>query len=280
MRVSRSFLLPVALLVTVLRPTSGIAAEPHSWCVTGQALSPTLGDTATNQIISHVCNQTQFNDCCSSRWGLKCVQAASSYEHSTTGNDICGRYQWAQGPIKNTQQYYPRDFNLFAVAGDATGLADVEGPVGGGNITTASSFSLNGSQQEPVAVVANFELTLNGSGTVYGAVDYATSPLHDSKNVTYADGTRPTSSVPSPINFYTAQVNLTHMSAQMALYNTNGTATTKLNQAITFTGSDQEMNVFTLNSSLLTGTTSFIFNVPQNSAVIINVNGTLFECDY
>jgi hypothetical protein len=106
------------------------------------------------------------------------VQAAAIYGMYTGVGDYCGRYAWRQGPIANTQQYYPRDFNLFTLgdakglSGDATGLVDVAGPVAAQGNITASSFSLNGIQQGPVALVAKGNIDLKVGGTVWGSVSY------------------------------------------------------------------------------------------------------------
>jgi len=132
-----SSVLYAVVFSTLFLPALGIASEPHSWCVPGAGLNTDGStDATTNKIVDYVCGLSPkgsggFGDCCvqtagilsTPRWGLACVQKAADYAMNTLkAGDVCGRYAWAQGPIANTQQYYPRDFNLFTL-GDATGLA-------------------------------------------------------------------------------------------------------------------------------------------------------------
>jgi choice-of-anchor A domain-containing protein len=280
------------VLSTLFMPALGMASEPHSWCVPGAGLNTDGStDATTNKTIDYVCGLSPkgsggFGDCCvqtvgivsTPRWSLACVQKAADYAMNTlNAGDVCGRYAWAQGPIANTQQYYPRDFSLFTL-GDATGLGDVSGPVAAQGNVTASSFALNGSEQDPVALVAQGAVTLKVGGTVYGAVYYSSTSSNgfsDTTSVHYANGgTRPTKPTnPSPVNFATASTALLNMSKQLNIYDVNGTTSPPSNHAITFTGTDPELNVFSFPSSYLTNTTVFTFKVPSGSAVIINVSG-------
>ena len=283
-----SSVLYAVVFSTLFLPALGIASEPHSWCVPGAGLNTDGStDATTNKIVDYVCGLSPkgsggFGDCCvqtagilsTPRWGLACVQKAADYAMNTLkAGDVCGRYAWAQGPIANTQQYYPRDFNLFTL-GDATGLADVSGPVAAQGNVTASSFSLNGIESDGVALVAQGNVTLKVGGTVYGSVYYGNT-FSDTTSVHYTNGgTRPTKPTnPSPVNFGTASTALLNMSKQLNLYDVNGTTSPPSNHAITFTGTDPELNVFSFPSSYLTNTTVFTFKVPSGSAVIINVSG-------
>jgi choice-of-anchor A domain-containing protein len=198
--------------------------------------------------------------------------------------DICGRYAWAQGPIgTDNKQYYPRDFSLFALGGNVTGFPDVAGPVAAAGNVTASGFSLSGGRQEQIALLATGTVDFT-SGTVYGAIIYGTTYNNHGQTVTLVNPSDPNAPPVLPAktdftalkSFFTkAATRLADMSGQVNLYSPATTAT-KANQTVTFTGPnlDQELNVFSLDSGLLTGTTSFVFNVPQGSFVIINVGGT------
>ena len=159
MRLVQGMSFSTVVLSALLMPAVGTAAPwTHSWCVPGAPLTspaPTGTDANLVNAFNAVC--TALPACCSNtssgHWGLACVQKAANIVRQNNWtvsgkNDYCGRYAWAQGPIANTQQYYPRDFSLFTL-GDAT-LTDVEGPVAAGGNVTASSFSLNSIQQDPV----------------------------------------------------------------------------------------------------------------------------------
>jgi choice-of-anchor A domain-containing protein len=244
-------------------------------------------DATTNKVVDYVCglnpkgSNDEFSNCCvqtasflvTSRWTLACVQKAADYAKNTLkAGDVCGRYAWAQGPIWYTKQYYPRDFNLFTL-GDATGLGDVEGPVAAQGNVTATSFSLNGKHADLYALIAQGNINLNVGGTVYGRVSYDGSTFKDTPSVHYvAPSTRPTSP-DKPIDFGAAAGPLRDMSDALNRYDVNGTTPQPTNHALTFTGTDPELNVFSFPSSYLTGTTVFNFNVPAGSAVIINVSG-------
>jgi choice-of-anchor A domain-containing protein len=64
------------------------------------------------------------------------------------------------------------------------------------------------------------------------------------------------------------------MSTKLALYDSiKVTSKSNGNTTITFTGSDTELNVFSVDSSLFSNTTQYNFAVPSTSAVIVNVTG-------
>jgi choice-of-anchor A domain-containing protein len=277
MRALRGLILAILTTCTSLAPAIASASEPHSWCVTGEKLVQSGStDPDTNTIIAYVCNVSGGGKCCTDRWSLSCVQAAAEYARNNNlkGGDFCGRYQWVQGPLPNTRQYYPRDFNLMAVSapgilGDITGLRDVEDPVAASRNITINYFSLNNKQREPVALVGD-TIVLN-SGTVKGSVIYGTS--YRDAQVTYAPGfARPTAATnPLPINFAAASNAYKNMSLALKAY--DSIPVTKSGNSITFTGNDPEMNVFSADGSTFSGITSYYVRVPAGAAVIINVSG-------
>jgi choice-of-anchor A domain-containing protein len=273
-----------------------MAAQPHSWCVPGAGLYSWLvppENKTFDTVVRYVCIPTSqkgagFGNCCNEtftadpndanvkpRWTLACVQKAAEYARDVLKfGDPCGRYAWAQGPIANTQQYYPRDFSLFSL-GDAKGLGDVQGPVAAQGNITAASFSLDLRQQEPVALVTAGNLTFDGGGTVWGSVFYG-GTLSYSPSVTYTTGPPPkmhNATSTSPIDFSKASTALLNMSKQVALYDPIKPTPTPSNRQLKFTGSDSELNVFSIPSTALSGVTVFQFAVPIGSAVIINVTG-------
>jgi len=112
-----------------------------------------------------------MTSCCSSRWSLACVQKAADYALTLHAGDVCGRYAWAQGPIANTQQYYPRDFSLFTW-GDATGLVRVPTKCSAGTLGNPNNRSL---------------ATVKANACATGA-KYAKTPRADEDYVNYVRG--------------------------------------------------------------------------------------------
>jgi len=160
---------------------------------------------------------------------------------------------------------------------DTKGLVDVQGPVAAQGNITADNFKLNWRQQEPTALVARGNITLGNitrktGGTVWGSVLYGGTTFSDTPEVTYVNGTRPTTAYDDAIDFVDASSSLLNMSKQVALYDAIKPASPS-NHTIKFTGSDSELNVFSIPSTALSGVTVFQFNVPTGSAVIINVTG-------
>jgi choice-of-anchor A domain-containing protein len=264
----------LAVSLASLAPALSRAAEPHSWCVTGAPMVLNGGDTVTNSVLNHVCGKPELANCCTStgRWTLTCVQtgAAAARLNGWGNGDPCGRYAWAQGPIPGTQQFYPRDFNLFAVNGAITGLRDTDGPVASSGTTNLSYFSLNIKRREPLALLSQGGNNLT-SGSIYGAVQY--SHHFTDGNVTYFDAPRPSAATsPFPIDFATTRAKLAAMSQALKAY--DAIPATKAFGTVTFTGSDPELNVFSIPASMLTGTTAYSFMVPALSNIIVNVSGT------
>jgi len=249
------------------------ADEPHSWCVTGGPLNyPSVAsDPLAAAAINHVCARNGFFRCCTKnpggRWDLGCVQEGHRFAKEHNLGDLCGRDAWVQGPIAGTQQHYPRDFNMF-VLGNVGVFRDSEGAIAAQGDISSTSFNLNWSKREPIAVVAQGALTLN-YGTVNGAAHYGTS--YQGAGVTFVNATPP--SAPSqPIDFAGAAPKLQQMS--QTLKNYTATSPNKSYSTVTFQASDPELNVFSTDAGVLSGVYSYVFKVPGNSSVIINVTGS------
>jgi choice-of-anchor A domain-containing protein len=273
MRIVKQFLVAMVAVGVMVAQRGALAAEPHSWCVAGAPLVQGGADAVTNLIISQVCTRPAFASCCAAggRWGLSCVQTAAAFakQNNLSGGDFCGRYQWAQGPLPGTQQAYPRDFNLFATAGRVSTLRDSDGPIAASAEVTVSSFHLNVKRQDPIALAAQGNITLY-NGTINGSTLFGSS--YSDTQVTYLGATRPSvRSTPFPIAFPTVTANLIAMSAALQRY--DAILATKNATNVTFAGADPELNVFSIPASMLTGTTSYAFNVPSGSNVIVNVTG-------
>ena len=262
-----------ACIPVLIVPTAAFAAD-HSWCVTGPAKTPNPGgDPVTYAVVSAVCSQDA--SCCNTaggRWSVSCIEKGNTYAVTRTRQDICGGGAWKEGPISGTTEYYPRDFNLFTVTGDAASVQSVADPIATAGKFSVSGFSLNYNHRNPIALVSQGNVSLLSGTVVYGMVDYSAG--YTAQNVTYAAGSPPTGPVvPSPIDFTHANTSLVAMSAALGDYPTNGTVTNQWGN-VTFTGSDPELDVFSVAASAIANANNFTFSVPRNSHVIVNVTGT------
>ena len=259
-----------AFVTATLGASVAFAAEPHSWCVTGAPMvEGGSTDPTTNAVIADACSKAAR--CCSTRWDLSCVQNAARHARDVLeAGDVCGRYAWTQGPIPGTGQYYPRDFSLFATNGVAHGIRDTDGPVAASSDIQFLSFNLNVERQEPVALITGGGAFLS-DGTVAGRLIYRT--FFSDTGVTYIDAPRPAAPTdPSPVDFAATTSQLIAMSQALMAY--DAVPATKQYNTVTFQGSDPELNVFSVPSSLLSDTYSYVIAVPSGSNVIINVTGT------
>jgi choice-of-anchor A domain-containing protein len=275
------------LFTTALIPATSMADWEHSWCVSGRPIYgdvPVGTDPNTVNVVNWVCGQGGHSECCNPQgwWSMACVQRGAAYakEHNLIiegSSDYCGRYAWAQGPIANTKQYYPRDFNLFVLGGDASSFTDVNGPVAAAGKITTSGFNLSNSRSQPVALVAKGDIDI-ASGTVFGQIYYG-GTYNDHGTVRVVNPTWPSTPPPPPtkdpqiVDFTTASTKLHDMSEALFRY-TAKKAMPMYGTTLAFNGDNPELNVFSVSSSELTSVYSYVFNVPQGSAIIINVRGS------
>jgi choice-of-anchor A domain-containing protein len=291
MSLSQRLLTPTTLLATFLLPSAALATTwTHSWCTSGDSLqlpAPTGVDANIVNLVTWVCGDAGLANCCAAggHWTMECTQRGAERAQQmgwiippATTTDYCGRYAWAQGPFGITEQYYPRDFNVFVLGGNISTFQSVQGPVAASGNVTATSFNLNGGRQEQVALLANGTVTLS-NGTVYGQVVYGTTNV-PSSTVAYIDPS-PLATVPQPppmklprlFDFASASTKLNDMSGAIKRYTAPSIA--RSSGRLTFAGSDGELNVFSVSARDLSGTTSYVFSVPTTSSVIINVVGNL-----
>ncbi len=283
----RPWLLSLLPLVVAAAPLVAMANETHSWCIPGDPKDPSSSSVQqVNQVVQYVCSLSNFGYCCDrtsgqGRWDLACIQKGSAYAFNILKQDVCGRYAWTQGPVVDTpsdhDQYYPRDFNVFAVAGTVSNLAHVQGPVAGQGAITASSFNVNSTQQEGLALITQGDLNISNA-TVYGNAIYGGTYNPQNSGVTYTNGRlyqENPNPLTFPINFGTAQTNLQDMSAALYQYPTTPGSSAKRdsnnNHKVVFKSTDPDLNVFSIVGNLMSGTTTYSFDVPRGSTVIVNV---------
>lgn len=263
-----SCLLSVPILMV---PAAAWAAPDYSWCVPGPAKTANPGGNATTSaIVTDVCSQ--ISSCCDAvhgRWTAACIQQGSEDAVANGYGDICGVNAWAQAPVSGSQEYYPRDFNLFATTGQVTLKQTVAGAVAAAGAFTMSGESLDYGT-EPIALIATGNVNLQND-SIGGSVDYSAG--YAARSVSFFDASAPTGPVTSPIHFATANTKLVAMSAALAGYPTNGTITIQ-HGAVTFTGTDPELNVFSTSASSIANATSYTYSVPFGAHVVVNVSGT------
>jgi choice-of-anchor A domain-containing protein len=275
----------VASVVVPITASSSLtmASQPHPWCVPGSRLIPNDSgtDAQTLALIDYVCDQVP--SCCiyQSRWTVACVERGEAYYAANIGSDdVCGRRGWIQGPIAGTDQFYPRDFNLVTLgdpqnpsyAGDASGMQDIQGPVAVHGTLTTTSFAMNSISRRPVAVVTNGALNLS-NGTVYGNAFWG-STTNGLPGVNFQPENAIRIKQPGVIDFRDAAGKLQAMSTALKRYTANATPVPNSNGTINMVGTDPELNAFRVSSGSLTGAYNFVINVPQGSAVIINITGS------
>jgi phospholipase C len=202
------------------------------------------------------------------------VQAAADYAKGANydGGDHCGRYAWAQQlPLPQKNQYFPRDFNLVALSGTITGPQDSQDPLAASGDVTLNNFNINALQRELYAIVSGGTVKLT-NGTIYGGVIHGGDLISTQVNPlpVYFTPTADQKGLPSGFSFATAKAGLDNMSSKIYLYDSN--QVTPQNRQLTFHGDETEMNVFSVDAAGFNGTTTYIFDVPSTSAVIVNVD--------
>jgi choice-of-anchor A domain-containing protein len=176
-----------------------------------------------------------------------------------------------QGVIAGTQQRYPLDFSIFTFNGTST-LNDINGPVAVGGPVTLSSFALNRYGGQKVGLVAGSDLTMLYGGTVYGDTYLNPSAvLNISSSVTFNGAINTT----IPIDFDSAQVNITAASDALSAYAATGTTSPIDSGAgLRLSGTLPKYNVFAVSAEALANARSIELSIPADATAIINVSGT------
>jgi choice-of-anchor A domain-containing protein len=160
-----------------------------------------------------------------------------------------------------------KDFNVF-VFGDLTGTPSIAGPVAAGRDIIASGFGYNFNSVGTIGAVAG--RTFNGAnGSVHRDLVYGTSKVLSGFGV--VDGVVRQG---TPIDFDAERQNLTAVSSSLTALAVNGTTTADAWGTVVFTGSDPELNVFTVASATVASSDVLRVSVPSTSTVVINVSGS------
>lgn len=164
-----------------------------------------------------------------------------------------------------------KEYNLFVLQDLTQPSSDTEGRVAVGRDASLANYSV-GDKLTPNSgdvLVVGRNLTYT-SGRVYnGDVAYGNStnlPI----NQTSIDGSLRKD---SPINFAAAKTYLENLSVTLSGYSVNGTTSFQFS-GLTLTGTDPHLNVFKVKGSDLSTANSFAIDVPNGSAVLVNIDGT------
>ncbi len=164
-----------------------------------------------------------------------------------------------------------KEYNLFVLQDLNQPSSDTEGRVAVGRDAALANYSV-GDKLTPNSgdvLIVGRNLTFT-SGRVYnGDVSYGNStnlPI----NQTSIDGSLRKD---SPINFAAAKTYLENLSITLSGYYVNGITSFQFS-GLTLTGTDPHLNVFKVKGSDLSIATSFAINVPNGSAVLVNIDGT------
>jgi choice-of-anchor A domain-containing protein/uncharacterized repeat protein (TIGR01451 family) len=163
-------------------------------------------------------------------------------------------------------------FNVFIFEDMNQPTADVQGKVAVGRDGFFSNFScgdlLPASGGTVDVLVVGRHLTFTSGNVVGGNIVYGNTGTV-SQMVGIVDGTLRQD---SPVDFASATTHLTALSTQLAGYTTNGT-TNMSGVTLTLNGSDPFLNVFNVTAAQMTLTQEVYINVPNGSAVVVNVDG-------
>ncbi|HEY0903373.1 MAG TPA: choice-of-anchor A family protein [Marmoricola sp.] len=162
------------------------------------------------------------------------------------------------------------------IEGNGSRGADTEGAIAyGGNLPTAIPVGsrLSGYPQDKAALV------VAGSHGQYFALQYGSAYVTPQSGVNFNGGGHYLTT--NPINFTSAFAALRTLSSDWGAAAATGTISTGTaggNQALVFTGSSTELNVFTLTEAQKTALADpsihLALNVPNDSTIIVNVPGS------
>ncbi|MEW6196070.1 MAG: SdrD B-like domain-containing protein [Bacteroidota bacterium] len=162
------------------------------------------------------------------------------------------------------------DYNLFVIEDVDQPSSDTQGKVAVGGNANFANYSIG--DQLPMnsgdVLIVGGDLTYL-SGRVYGNVVYGNTTNLPIPGVT-VDGTI---SQGNPIDFAAAKIYLENLSLSLSGYTVNGTTTFQWG-GLTLSGTDPFLNVFAVSGSDLSSANNVTINVPNGSAVLVNIDGT------
>ena len=165
-----------------------------------------------------------------------------------------------------------KDYNLFVLEDATQPSSDTQGKVAVGHNASFSNYSIGDqlpANSGDVLIVGN-DLTFT-SGAIYnGNVVYGHATNLPQPGVSITGGTLRKDNV---IDFAAAKAYLEGLSTTLSTYTVNGTTTLQWG-GLTLSGTDPYLNVFKVNGSDLSSANNFTIDVPNGSAVLVNIDGT------
>jgi choice-of-anchor A domain-containing protein len=159
--------------------------------------------------------------------------------------------------------------NLLVFENAEASGCDTEGRMWVGGNATLSGYGvgaqLSSCDEENYVLVVGGDLSINGG--IKGKIWVGGEVL---EGTAQCGGVWP--DLPPPVDFDSLEETLIAYSTRLSEYETNGT--TDIGSPTVFTGTDTEMNVFSISGADMLSSNGFTFNVPVESTVIVNVSGT------
>ena len=170
----------------------------------------------------------------------------------------------SQGSEDCIQEFPSGDWNIL-VLGEFHGTGKVGGRLAGRDIVDISNFEVAASDPGGVAITGAV-LSLS-NGLAYGDILYETS-----YTATADVGLTGTLSQGSALDWMQMELDLHHLSAQLARSPTNGTTTVQSWMEINLEGTDPSTNVFSVNAADVSAAVKMTLTVPDGSTSIINIS--------
>jgi choice-of-anchor A domain-containing protein len=159
------------------------------------------------------------------------------------------------------------DFQFYVLGDLNLQGQNVPGRIAVGGDATFASTSIGGASSEhPASLVVGDDLTYKNGGSIAGQAlvgGDSTAPAY----LPITDGV-----AALPLDFTAENLRLKNLSATLAAMSANGAAELKWG-GLFLTGLDSGLNVFSIDSSMLSNASWFSTNIAQGSQVLINVTG-------
>ncbi len=167
-----------------------------------------------------------------------------------------------------------KDFNVFVINDITQPSADTQGKMAVGRNATLACYSvadqLAPSNGTVDVLVVGKKLIFTSGGIYAGNAVYGDSSNLPVSAVSFFSGSVRKDSV---INFAAAKTYLENLSSQLSGYSVNGTTEFQWG-TVRMTCNDPYLNVFTVNGNDLNTANTVEINVPNGSAVVVNIVGT------
>jgi choice-of-anchor A domain-containing protein/uncharacterized repeat protein (TIGR01451 family) len=164
------------------------------------------------------------------------------------------------------------DFNLFVLGQDAQSNSDSEGRVAAGGNVNLTNYGIGSGLTNSLGtrddLIVGGNLTYNQGQVFNGNLVYGgTAAL---TNVGLLSGT---ARLGTPLDFASAQAELTSLSALWAALAANGTTADSYGN-LSLTGTNPTVDVFSVSADQLAAATSLTISAPASATALVNVSGS------